>query len=89
MWYLRVVDGHKLRQQILGHAQVDLAQHPLHLRQVGGVHRQAVKAISGTHELEEALHLIHRAWGEVRDEGADVPMPPIGVMIEIFDRCRL
>jgi phosphotransferase system, enzyme I, PtsP len=39
--------------------------------------------ISGTHELEEALHLIHRAWGEVRDEGSDVPMPPIGVMIEI------
>ena len=39
--------------------------------------------ISGTHEVEEALHLLHRAWGEVRDEGTDVPMPPIGVMIEI------
>ncbi|WP_342245847.1 phosphoenolpyruvate--protein phosphotransferase [Pseudomonas sp. OTU5201] len=39
--------------------------------------------ISGTHELEEALHLIHRAWGEVRDEGVDIPMPPVGVMIEI------
>ncbi|MFC5694982.1 phosphoenolpyruvate--protein phosphotransferase [Pseudomonas sp. GCM10022186] len=39
--------------------------------------------ISGTHELEEALHLIHRAWGEVRDEGVDIPMPPVGVMVEI------
>ncbi|MDH4556307.1 phosphoenolpyruvate--protein phosphotransferase [Pseudomonas sp. BN417] len=39
--------------------------------------------ISGIHELEEALHLIHRAWGEVRDEGVDIPMPPVGVMIEI------
>ncbi|MNO68945.1 Phosphoenolpyruvate-protein phosphotransferase [compost metagenome] len=39
--------------------------------------------ISGIHELEEALHLIHRAWGEVRDEGTDVPMPPVGVMVEI------
>jgi len=34
-------------------------------------------------ELEEALHLIHRAWGEVRDEGLDVVMPPVGVMIEV------
>lgn len=39
--------------------------------------------ISGIQELEEALHLIHRAWGEVRDEGVDIPMPPVGVMIEI------
>lgn len=39
--------------------------------------------ISGTHELEEALHLIHRAWGEVRDEGVDIPMPPVGMMVEI------
>jgi phosphotransferase system enzyme I (PtsP) len=29
------------------------------------------------------LHLIHRAWGEVRDEGTDVEMPPVGVMIEV------
>ena len=39
--------------------------------------------ISGLHELEEASHLIHRAWGEVRDEGVDVAMPPIGVMVEV------
>src|SRR5690606_12364634 len=39
--------------------------------------------ISGTRQLEEALHLIHRAWSEVRDEGTDVPMPPVGVMIEV------
>ena len=39
--------------------------------------------ISGLQELEESLHLIHRAWGEVRDEGVDIPMPPVGVMIEI------
>ena len=38
---------------------------------------------NGIQELEEALHLIHRAWGEVRDEGTDVPMPPVGVMVEI------
>lgn len=39
--------------------------------------------ISGPQELEEALRLIHRAWAEVREEGCDVPMPPVGVMIEV------
>lgn len=39
--------------------------------------------ISSVHELDESLHLIHRAWCEVRDEGVDVPMPPIGMMVEV------
>lgn len=39
--------------------------------------------ISGPQELEEALRLIHRAWTEVREEGCDVQMPPVGVMIEV------
>ena len=34
-------------------------------------------------EAEEAQHLIHRAWLEVRDEGLDVKMPPVGVMVEV------
>ena len=34
-------------------------------------------------EVEEAQHLIHRAWLEVRGEGFDVVMPPVGVMIEV------
>ncbi|WP_063521229.1 phosphoenolpyruvate--protein phosphotransferase, partial [Alcanivorax sp. HI0083] len=39
--------------------------------------------ITSVIEAEEAQHLIHRAWLEVRDEGLDVPMPPVGVMIEV------
>lgn len=39
--------------------------------------------VSGPQELEEALRLIHRAWAEVREEGSDVQMPPVGVMIEV------
>src|SRR5690606_33036739 len=39
--------------------------------------------VSSVPEVEEALHLIHRAHGEVQDEGCNVPMPPIGVMIEV------
>ena len=35
-------------------------------------------------EVEEAQHLIHRAWMEVREEEqADIQMPPIGVMVEV------
>ncbi len=39
--------------------------------------------ISGVHELDDAQHLIHRAWGELINEGVDVQMPQIGVMIEV------
>jgi phosphotransferase system enzyme I (PtsP) len=39
--------------------------------------------ITSVIEAEEAQHLIHRAWLEVRDEGLDVSMPPVGVMIEV------
>lgn len=39
--------------------------------------------ISSMHEVEHALRMINRAWHEVKEEGVDVPMPPIGVMIEV------
>ena len=39
--------------------------------------------VTSVFEAEEAQHLIHRAWLEVREEGHDVPMPPVGVMIEV------
>ena len=39
--------------------------------------------ISGVHELDDAQHLIHRAWGELTQEGLDVQMPQVGVMIEV------
>ena len=69
----------------LDHPEIFLVQARAMLKASEGLNnlRILLPMISGTHELEEALHLIHRAWGEVRDEGTDVPMPPIGVMIEI------
>ncbi len=39
--------------------------------------------VSSTTEIEEALHLIHRAYLEVLEEGAHVRMPEVGVMIEV------
>lgn len=39
--------------------------------------------ISGVGELDEALNLIQQAFREVKEEGFDIEMPPIGVMIEV------
>jgi len=39
--------------------------------------------ISNVSEIEEAQHLIYRAWHEVRGEGYKLAMPQVGVMIEI------
>jgi len=69
----------------LDHPEIFLVQTRAMLKASEGLNnlRILLPMISGTHEVEEAQHLIHRAWGEVRDEGFDVPMPPVGVMIEV------
>ena len=69
----------------LDHPEIFLVQTRAMLKASEGLNnlRILLPMISGIHELEEALHLIHRAWGEVRDEGTDVPMPPVGVMVEL------
>ena len=69
----------------LDHPEIFLVQTRAMLKASEGLNnlRILLPMISGIQELEEALHLIHRAWGEVRDEGTDVPLPPVGVMIEI------
>ncbi|MGB4072634.1 phosphoenolpyruvate--protein phosphotransferase [Pseudomonas sp.] len=69
----------------LDHPEIFLVQTRAMLKASEGLDnlRILLPMISGVQELEEALHLIHRAWGEVRDEGTDVPLPPVGVMIEV------
>ncbi|TBU92551.1 phosphoenolpyruvate--protein phosphotransferase [Phytopseudomonas dryadis] len=69
----------------LDHPEIFLVQVRAMLKASEGLDnlRILLPMISGIQELEESLHLIHRAWGEVRDEGTDVPLPPIGVMVEI------
>ncbi|OEY66611.1 phosphoenolpyruvate--protein phosphotransferase [Marinobacter sp. X15-166B] len=39
--------------------------------------------ISNVSEVEESLHLIYRVYHEVREEGYDVHMPRVGVMLEV------
>ncbi|MGV8842934.1 MAG: phosphoenolpyruvate--protein phosphotransferase [Pseudomonas sp.] len=69
----------------LDHPEIFLVQTRAMLKASEGLDnlRILLPMISGIHELDEALRLIHRAWDEVRDEGADVLLPPVGVMIEI------
>ena len=69
----------------LDHPEIFLLQIRAMLKASVGLNnlRILLPMISGTRELEESLHLIHRAIGEVRDEGMDVQVPPVGVMIEV------
>lgn len=69
----------------LDHPEIFLVQIRAMLKASEGLDnlRILLPMISGLQELEESLHLIHRAWSEVRDEGFDIPLPPIGVMIEV------
>lgn len=39
--------------------------------------------VTNTHEVDEALRLLKQAHREVLEEGANVIMPPVGVMIEV------
>lgn len=39
--------------------------------------------ITDVSEVDRALEMIHRAHGDIVAEGHDIPMPPIGVMIEV------
>ena len=57
----------------LDHPEIFLVQTRAMLKASEGLNnlRILLPMISGTHELEEALHLIHRAWGEVRDAHAE------------------
>ncbi len=69
----------------LDHPEIFLVQIRAMLKASEGLEnlRIMLPMVSSVPEVEEALHLIHRAHGEVQDEGCNVPMPPIGVMIEV------
>ena len=69
----------------LDHPEIFMVQVRAMLRASEGLDnlRIMLPMVTSVFEAEEAQHLIHRAWLEVRDEGADVAMPPVGVMIEV------
>ncbi len=70
---------------MLDHPEIFMAQIRAMLKASAGLNnlRIMLPMISTVFEVEEALRLIHRSFIEVCDEGFDVVMPPVGVMIEV------
>jgi len=69
----------------LDHPEIFLVQIRAMLKASAGLDnlRIMLPMVSSVHEVDEALHLIYRAHSEVIEEGFDVVMPQVGVMIEV------
>lgn len=69
----------------LDHPEIFLTQVRAMLRANEGLGNLSIMLpmISRLEELQQSMALIQRAHREVLDEGRDVPLPPIGVMIEV------
>jgi phosphotransferase system enzyme I (PtsP) len=69
----------------LDHPEIFLAQMRAMLRASEGLNnmRMMLPMITDVTEVDESLRLLKKAYAEVRDEGCDVEMPQIGVMIEV------
>ncbi len=69
----------------LDHPEIFLVQVRAMLKASAGLDnlRIMLPMISCVFEVEDALQLIHRAHKEVTAEGATIPMPEVGVMIEV------
>jgi len=69
----------------LDHPEIFLAQVRAMMKASEGLNnlRIMLPMISQTLELETAQSLIYRAHAELLEEGCDVELPPVGVMIEV------
>jgi len=69
----------------LDHPEIFLVQIRAMLKSSEGLNnlRIMLPMITSVTEVEEALHYIHQAYYEVREEGADIVLPAVGVMIEV------
>lgn len=69
----------------LDHPEIFLVQVRAMLKASEGLDnlRIMLPMISNVSEVEESLHLIYRVYHEVREEGYQIQMPKVGVMIEI------
>lgn len=69
----------------LDHLEIFMAQIRAMIKASAGLHNLKIMLpmISNVAEVEDALALIRRAYAEVKEEGYDVRMPQMGVMIEV------
>jgi len=69
----------------LDHPEIFLVQIRAMIKASEGLNnlRIMLPMVSSVMEVEEAQHLIYRAYAEVEEEGFDVDPPEVGVMIEV------
>ncbi|NWN92679.1 phosphoenolpyruvate--protein phosphotransferase [Marinobacter adhaerens] len=69
----------------LDHPEIFLVQVRAMLKASEGLNNLQIMLpmVSNISEVEESLHLIYRVYHEVREEGFEIHMPKVGVMIEI------
>lgn len=69
----------------LDHPEIFLSQARAMMRASEGLNNMRIMLpmITDVTEVDEALRLLRKAYVEVRDEGYDIEMPQIGVMIEV------
>jgi phosphotransferase system, enzyme I, PtsP len=69
----------------LDHPEIFLSQMRAMMRASEGLNNMRVMLpmITDVSEVDEALRLLRKAYTEVKDEGCEVEMPQIGVMIEV------
>src|SRR5690606_26397652 len=69
----------------LDHPEIFLVQVRAMMKASQGLNnlRIMLPMVSNVQELEEALDLIHRAHQELIEEGLQLELPPIGVMVEV------
>lgn len=69
----------------LDHPEIFLSQMRAMMRASEGLNNMRIMLpmVTDVTEVDEALRLLRKAYTEVRDEGFDIEMPQIGVMIEV------
>ena len=69
----------------LDHPEIFIAQVRAMIRASEGLNNLQIMLpmISNVHEVTGSIQIIKRAWRELKEEGMDVRMPPVGVMIEL------
>ncbi len=69
----------------LDHPEIFLVQVRAMLKASEGLNNLQIMLpmISNISEVEESLHLVYRVYHEVREEGFNIHMPKVGVMVEV------
>lgn len=69
----------------LDHLEIFVAQIRAMIKASAGLHNLKIMLpmVSSVAEVEDALALVRRGYAEVKEEGYDVVMPEVGVMIEV------